>query len=132
MPIVGTSPAIHVPAGGATIVFLIDGGGSAISTGIKGDVLVTFAGTIQSATLLADQTGSIVVDIWKSTYAGFPPTSGNSITGGSPPTIASADSSQDTTLSGWTTAISAGDILRINVASASTVTRVTLALGIAR
>jgi hypothetical protein len=36
--------------------------------------------------------------------------------------------SQDTTLTGWTTAVAAGDILRFNVDSATTVTRVTLSL----
>ena len=44
------------------------------------------------------------------------------------PTISSATNSQDTTLTGWTTSISAGDTLRFNINSASTVTRLNLVL----
>jgi hypothetical protein len=39
---------------------------------------------------------------------------------------------QNTTLSGWQVALNAGDILRFNVVSATTITRVTVALGVAR
>lgn len=111
-----------------TANFIIDGGGAVISTGIWGDIVIDFACTIVGATLLADQSGSIVIDIWKDTYANFPPTDADSITAAAPPTLAAATKSQDTTLTGWTTTISAGDVLRFNVDSAATVTRVTLAL----
>ena len=116
----------------ATLNFVIDGGGSAITTGVKGDVVVDFSGVIESATLLADQSGSIVIDIWKDVYASFPPTVADTITASAKPTLSSADHSQDATLTGWTTAISAGDVLRFNVDSATTVTRVTLALKLRR
>lgn len=115
-----------------TLNFIIDGGGSAITTGIKGDIVVDFAATIKAATLLADQSGDIVVDIWKDTYANFPPTDADSITASAPPTLSSATKDQDTTLTGWTTAIAAGDVLRINVDSAATVTLVTLSLELER
>jgi len=114
----------------AGILFVIDGGGSAISTGIAGDVEVPFNCTINGCTMVADQTGSIVVDIWKDTYANFPPTDGDSITASAPPTISSASKSQDTTLTGWTTSISTGDVLRYNVDSCSTVQRVSIVLRI--
>lgn len=114
------------PLGG--IIFIIEGGGSAITTGIKGDIEVPFACSINRATLLADQTGSIVVDIWKDSYGNFPPDNADSITASAPPTISSATKSQDTTLSGWNLTINAGDVLRFNVDSATTVTRVTLSL----
>ena len=104
-----------------TILFVIDGGGSAITTGIKGDIEVPFACTITRATLLADQTGSIVVNIWKDTYANYPPTVADKITASAPPTISSAINSQDSTLTGWTTSIAAGDTLRFNVDSAATI-----------
>jgi hypothetical protein len=110
------------------IEFVIDGGGSAITTGVKGYLEIPFACTINRVTLLADQSGSIVVDIWKDTYANYPPVDGDSITASAVPTISSATKSQDTSLSGWTTAISAGDILGFNVDSISTCTRVTVSL----
>lgn len=111
-----------------TITYIIDGGGSAITTGVKGDLEIPFACTIQRATLLADQSGSIVIDIWKDTYANYPPTVADTITAAAKPTIAAATKSQDSTLTGWTTSVTAGDTLRFNVDSATTVTRVTLSL----
>lgn len=96
------------------------------------DLVVPFDCTITGVTLLADTSGSIVVDIWKDTYANFPPTDADSITASAVPTISSATKSQDTTLTGWTTAVSAGDILRFNVDSVTDVTQVTIALSIER
>lgn len=118
--------------GTVDIAFVIDGGGSAITTGIKGDLEIPFACTINSVRLLGDQSGSIVVDIWKDTYANFPPTGADSITASAKPTISSASKSEDTTLTGWTTSISAGDILRFNVDSITTLTRVTLSLKVTK
>lgn len=115
------------------IGYVIDGGGSAITTGVKGDMgPIPFACIIVEATMLADQSGSIVVDIWKDTYANFPPTDADSITASAPPTISTAEKSQDSTLTGWTTAIAAGDILRFNVDSVTDIERVTIALKVRR
>lgn len=110
------------------IALTIDGGGSAITTGIKADVEIPFACTIDRVTLLADQSGSIVIDIWKDTYANYPPTDADSITASAPPTISSATKSQDATLTGWTKTIAAGSTLRFNVDSCTTITRLTLIL----
>jgi hypothetical protein len=115
-----------------SISFIIDGGGSAITTGIKGDLTIPFGCVIDQWTLLADQSGSIVVDIWKDTYANYPPTVADTITGSALPTISSALKGQSSTLTGWTATIAAGDTLRFNVNSASTVTRVTLSLRVYR
>jgi len=116
----------------ASLTFIIDGGGSAITTGQKGHLEVPFACTIKQVTMLADQSGSIVVDIWKDTYDSFPPTDADSITASAPPTISSAQKSQDSTLTGWTKSISSGDILAFNVDSCSTITRVTISLKVER
>lgn len=127
--------AWEAPAGGgdlAALMFLIDGGGSEIATGIAGDVRIPFACTIEGVTLLADQAGDIVIDIWKDTLANFPPTDADSITASAPPTISSDDNAEDTTLTGWTTSISAGDVLRFNVDSVTDVERVTLVLSLQR
>ena len=106
----------------------IDGGGSAITTGNKGCVQVDYAATIQQVTMLADQSGSIVVDIWKDSYALYPATVADTITAAAKPTITTATKSQDATLTGWTTTITAGDHLCFNVDSATTITRVHLSL----
>jgi len=114
------------------IEFVIDGGGSAITTGVKGYLEIPFACTINRATALCDQSGSIVVDIWKDTYANYPPTDADSITAAAPVTVSTATKSQDSTLTGWTTSISAGDILGFNVDSITTCTRVTVSLKVTR
>jgi hypothetical protein len=110
------------------ITFIIDGGGSAITTGIKGDLEIPFACTITGWTLLLDQSGSIVIDIWKDTYANYPPVVGDTITASDKPTVSAAVKGQDLAPTGWTTAITAGDTLRFNVDSASTATRATLSI----
>jgi len=116
----------------ASITFIIDGGGSAITTGIKGALEIPFACTINRVTLLADQSGSIVIDIWKQAYADYPPENANSIVSAAPPTITTAVKSQDSTLTGWTTAIAAGDCLMFNVDSITTCTWVTLSLKVTK
>lgn len=110
------------------ITLTLDGGGVAITTGIKADIFMPYACTIIANTLLADQSGSIVVDIWKLAYGSYPPTVANTITAAALPTITTALKSQDNTLTGWTKSVVAGDTLRFNVNSATTVTRVNLTL----
>lgn len=137
----GTAGQALVSAGNAapawtdqflSITFLISGGGSTVATGIAGDLTVPFNCEITEWTLLADQTGSVVVDIWKDTYANYPPTVADTITGSAKPTISAGVKGQSSTLTGWTTTITAGDTLRFNVDSAATLTRVTLSLKVKR
>jgi hypothetical protein len=114
-----------------TLTFIIDGGGSAITTGQKGHLEIPFACTLTAWTLAADVAGAIVIDVWKDTYANFPPTDADAMPGaGKEPTIAATNQkAQDTDISDWTTkAIAAGDILAFNVDSCTTITRVTLSL----
>lgn len=110
------------------IVQQIGDGLNVISTGVAGDVSVPFAATITGAYLFADTTGSLVVDVWKDTFANYPPTVADKITASAPPTISAATKSADTTLTGWTTSIAAGDCLRFNVDSVSSIKRATLIL----
>jgi hypothetical protein len=121
------------PTGPAQVIgleFVIDGFGSAITTGVKGYLQVPFACVLTESSLLADQTGSIVVEIDRCTYAQFDagathPVAADKITASAPPTISAAVKADDTTLVGWSTALAAGDILAYRVTSAATVTRVT-------
>ena len=112
----------------AALVFLIDGGGQAVTTGVKGYLRVPFNSVIDRVTLAADQVGSIQVDIWKSTYASFPPADADSITGGNEPKITATNKYEDAALTGWGTSLSEGDILAFNVDSVTAITRVTVSL----
>lgn len=111
---------------------VIDGAGSTITTGVKGYLRVPYNCTITAVELVANASGSIVVDVWKDTYANFPPVDADSITASAPATLSSAQKSQDTALTGWTTSLTEGDYLAFNVDSATTVSRVTLSLVVTR
>jgi hypothetical protein len=112
-----------------TITFGVDGGGSAITTGTKGYLpKIPFAGTIASWRLIAFESGSIVMDVWKAASA--VPTNANSITASAKPTLSSAQLADSSTLTGWTTAVAVGDVFGFEVESATTVTKVVLVLEI--
>ena len=111
----------------ATANFIIDGGGSAITTGEKGWLVFEFSCIIERITAFVD-TGTITVDAWKTDYANFPPTDDDSITGGSPFNITSAQKYENNGLSDWTTLIKKGDIIAFNVDAVSSATRCTLGM----
>src|SRR5262245_20318413 len=108
-----------------TLLFIMQARG-ALETGVQGDVQLHDRYEIVEWTLLADQNGSIVVDIWKDDFASYPPTDADSITGASPPTISSNDAATSDVLTGWTTLIEPGETLRYNVDSVSAIERCTV------
>lgn len=97
---------------------------SGIATGLKGYIRIPLSSTITKATVLSADTtataGSIAIDLWKDTYANYPPTSADLISASAPPTLSTANKSEDSTLTGWTKSIAAGDVCGFNVTSAST------------
>lgn len=82
---------------------------------IREVVVTTFGGT-----------GSCVIDIEKSTYSGFPTTA--SITASAKPTITSGTKYSDATLTGWTTVLSAGDVLRFQLESSTVFSQISVVL----
>ena len=106
----------------------LDGGGSPITTGYKGATVVAFAGRIIRWCILADQTGSLVVDVWKCPFASAPPDSGDSITGSSKPTLSSQQKAEGYPGTLWAADVQPGDVIAFNVESASGVQRATLCL----
>jgi hypothetical protein len=124
LTVAGGVPSWETATGQFTVIW--DGGGSVLETDKWVDIVASHAGTITGWTLIADQSGSAVVDIWKDTYANFPPTVADTITASAKPTLSSAVKATSSTLTGWTTAVAAGDILRFNLDSAASVTKLTL------
>lgn len=112
--------------------FVFDGNGATIATGIRGDWLIPYNCTILGYDMLADQSGSIVLDLWQDTYANFPPTVADTITASAKPTISTATKNTSTTLTGWTTSLTGGSILRFNVDSATSIQRLTFTLHLRR
>jgi hypothetical protein len=114
----------------STAGITIDGGSSTPATGSKGFLQVPFAATITGWTLLADASGSAQITVKKCSDAGFPTTS--SIVASAPPALSSAQKGESSTLTGWTTAIAAGDILEFNLDSVATCKRLTLEIKLTR
>jgi hypothetical protein len=113
----------------ASINFQIDGGGSTPGTGVKGQISIPTSCTLTGWVITADQTGSAVVDILRSTYAAFPTTS--SIAGTDKPTLTSQRKNEDLTLTGWgSKSISSGDIIQFSLSSVSTVTFIDVTLNV--
>lgn len=125
---------LRLPVGNnvSAITYIVDAGASAINTGIVGQLYIPVTCVIGSVTLLADQTGSVVVDIWKTPFASYPPTVLNTITAAALPTITAGTSYQDTTLTGWTTLINAKDTLMFNINSSGGIHRLTITLAITK
>jgi len=116
----------------SNIELVIDGGGSAIGTGIVADIQVDFNCTITQVTMLADTSTTTVMDIWVDSFANFPADVNDTITGSTKPTITTALKVQDSTLAGWTTGITAGDHIRWNVDSNNNATKLTIALKVTK
>jgi hypothetical protein len=112
--------------------FVIDGMGSVLVAGNYGYFEIPVNMSITEVTMAADQSGSVVVDVYKCTYAQFDagsthPVSGDKVTASAPPTISSSTKSQDATLSGWTKNWSQGDIIGLQVTGSPTsIKRVTI------
>ena len=111
--------------------FVIGNGTDVITPGEKGHIEVPYPCDIQSIRLFADASGSIVVDLWKDTYANFPPTIADNVTGtGTKPTLSSAQKSEVTDFTDYTTTtLAAGDVIAYYVEdSVNTVKRVTISI----
>jgi len=114
----------------AMLPIIIDGGGSVITTGAKGFLPVPWGCTISTWSVIADQSGSITIDILRANNA-VP--SASIVGGGTKPTLSSAQFAGLVAPSGWTsTGLAANDWLGFSVSTVATVTRVTLSLQLAK
>lgn len=93
---------------------------------LNGMVYVPRKSVIKGVTLLTQGVGigNCVVDIWKAAIGSFPPNVANSITAAAPPTVLASRTYVDTTLTGWTTVLNAGDTLLFNLVSVTVFTEV--------
>lgn len=120
----------------------IDGGGSAITTGVKRRIKIPYDCTITADPVDGhiwqiglDQSGSISLDLWMDSYTNYPPTNADRISGtlGSQnPRVSSAIKNGSGSTTGWTLNLVGGRYLFVDVASAATATFATLGLYIVR
>lgn len=113
-----------------TVGMTFDGGGSPPTAGSIGYVISQFSGTIDQWHMVADVSGSAVIDVWKA--AGTIPTDANRIAGTEKPTLSSQQLANDIALTTWSTlAVTAGDVIGFELESATTCTRVTCQVRVA-
>jgi hypothetical protein len=87
-------------------------------TGIIGYITIPYNGTITGWQVIGDVSGDCVFDVWKQS-AGILPTVADTVAGTEKPTLTAQQINSDLTLTSWTTAVTAGDIVAINLDSAS-------------
>jgi hypothetical protein len=121
---------VSIPAGtiNRQISVTFDGGGFVPDAGSIAYIRVPYSGTITGWTITSNIAGSCVLDVWKDTYANYPPTVADTIAGTEKPTLTAVAKNEDLTLTTWTTAITAGDFIAVKIDSASTLTRINLAI----
>jgi hypothetical protein len=113
----------------AELPFIISGGGVAITTGVKGFVPIPFAASITDWSIIADQSGSIAIDILRANNL-VPSVS--MVGAGTKPNL-TAQQLAGTPPVGWASSVlAARDYLGFNVTSVATVTQVTLTLFLAK
>lgn len=106
----------------------VDGAGSTINSGFYGYSTVPFDCTITKYRVFSDQASSIAIDIWVDAYANFPPDNSDSITGSAPVTLVNSTTNEDSTLTGWSKSLSAGNIIGWHGDRISSATRINLFL----
>jgi hypothetical protein len=94
-----------------------------IAPGYLGGLIIPQYLTIVSWVVLAAQSGSVAIDVWKiplATYlASGPPNAGNTITGAEQLTLVSQTANSKSTLAGWTKLINQNDFVAFNINSLS-------------
>ena len=109
-----------------TVNYVIDSGSLPMQTGDKGKLTIDVTGVIEQIRVLSDQTGDIVFEIEKCTFADYP--NFTSITNGARVQLTNSDKYFDDVLNNWTTTINAGDILNFNVVSVNNIRRLLISL----
>jgi hypothetical protein len=110
------------------VTFVVSGGSVVLSTGPVGAyATIPFASKVTGWRILNDVSGSIDFDIWKDTYANFPPTVADSIIGTDTVGVTSDVKNEDLTVTGWTNFV-AGDVVTVNINSVTSVMNVQLVL----
>jgi len=110
---------------------VFDGGGSALTGTTTRCRVVNFAGTIQEISILADQSGNATVKVLSVAYASYTgPGSASDISNGGE-ALSSVVKLQDSTLTSWTTSLSAGTVVCVQVSSPSTLTWLSASIKVA-
>lgn len=116
----GTLTTTRIIGETTILPIVIDGGGVAITSGVKVDLPIPYNGTITRWEIGADVSGSIAITLTTGAFGSWPP-AGALLT----PSMTTNTTAFATGLS---SSITQGNYIRVNVTSATSVTRVVLAL----
>lgn len=121
--ILGISNVANVDTTKGSIDFTFDGQGGVIAVGAVAEAAANCNGTITGIEIkeVSDVpvAANIVVDIWRDTYANYPPTVADTITAAAKPILAGAIKNQDFVLTGWTKNFTTGDIFKAKIDSST-------------
>lgn len=125
----GTTPNISATLPGGVGVSIY--GSTVPNTGLLGFIQMPYSCTITSWTIITNSSsGSAQFDIKKSNYATYPTTT--SIVASAPPAVTTSQKATSSTLTGWTTTVTAGDVIEFYLTSVSTATILSLVLDVTR
>jgi hypothetical protein len=111
----------------STISFIVNNNQSVIIPGIKGFIKPGKNGTLNSITIISNETGSVTLDILKSNYSSYPAMT--TITSGGFVVLSSAQKMNNLTLPGYNTTIDINEFYIVNVKSATTIKLFSLFMG---
>lgn len=138
LEVIGTVKASGLIGITEKIELRLNGNGFAITTGIKRPYYeVPWACTITKARVFGDQSATATVDILRTTYTDFDagsthPVAGDKISASAPMSLSAGVKSEDSTLTGWTKTLAAGDVICPNVLSNNNAQYLTLVLEVTR
>ncbi len=115
------STTSFTPPGGTSfvsysILFGADGAGSAVVTGGKRCTAVPYNGVITNWMIVGDVAGSVAFDIQLGNSGSIPT---SSIVASAPPVVTSSTNGASSTLTGWTTTLTAGQNICVSVTTVS-------------
>lgn len=105
-----------------------DGGTGDIQVGAFCDLYVPFEFEITKSTLTVDPAGTLEVDIRVTPFASHPADPGDSICASARPSVVGGSRQQDATLTGWTTVVPSGSMMRFIITACTGVRKANLVL----
>ena len=112
----------------SSLAITVDNGTSAVTTGNKTFITIPYNCTITGWSLLSNTSGNLSITISTSTVGTFPTLT--TISGVTPPELSNSQVASNYSLTGWSTALTAGEILVATVTGTPTVNLATLTLSL--
>jgi hypothetical protein len=110
-----------------SVVVQFGDGTNVLTVNEKRRFSIPVAHTLIRWRILSSISGSVVFDVWRDTFANYPPTVADTIST-SKPTLSTATSAEDSSITDWTEVGSAGDVYIVNVDSVTSCVDVVLEL----